>query len=387
MAIDLSRIGAREALKPRREPHWQRLRPGCYLGYRQSAREGAGTWIARSYDKDSRAYKLKALGDFGELATSERFTAARRAAEAFADTIEAGGFRAEKIETVADACRDYLKHKPGAIAEGVFKRHVYSDPIASVKLEKLRRHHLRDWRKRLEDAPALLSRNKKGDKRTKVRSAATINRDMVPLRAALRAMLPLGSPGTDSAWHEALKPIRNADKRRALYLDREERKRLVEAASAEAQPFVRALCLLPLRPGAVAALTVGDWDKRTETLTIGKDKTGPRKIGVPPVVAQFLAGQTKDKLPGAPMFGRADSRPWNKDTWYDPIREAAEAAGLPSGTSAYTLRHSVITDLVRGGLPVLTAAQLSGTSVVMIEKHYGHLVRDDASKALARLAI
>ena len=53
----------------------------------------------------------------------------------------------------------------------------------------------------------------------------------------------------------------------------------------------------------------------------------------------------------------------------------------------YTLRHSVITDLVRGGLPVLTVAQLSGTSVAMIERHYGHLVRDDAEKALAGLML
>lgn len=64
-----------------------------------------------------------------------------------------------------------------------------------------------------------------------------------------------------------------------------------------------------------------------------------------------------------------------------------KAAKLPSGLSAYTLRHSVITDLVRDGLPILTVAQLSGTSVAMIEKHYGHLVRNDATDALAKLAI
>lgn len=387
MPIDLSRVGAREALRARREPHWQRMRPGCFLGYRASAREGAGTWIGRCYDKTAQGYKLKALGDFGDLAPGERFIAARRAAEAFAAIIEGGGLREDKIETVADACRDYLNHKPGAIAHGVFRRHVYSDPIATIKLDKLRRHHLREWRQRLEEAPALLSRNNKGEKRTKMRSASTVNRDMVPVRAALRAVLSLGSPGTDAAWHEALKPVRNADKRRVLYVDRDERKRLLDATADEAAPFVRGLCLLPLRPGAIAALTAGEWDKRTETLTITRDKTGTRNITVPPIVAQFLTAQTKDKLPGAPMFGRADGRAWNKDAWYDPIREASTAAGLPSGTSAYTLRHSVITDLVRGGLPVLTTAQLSGTSVVMIEKHYGHLVREDALKALAGLAI
>jgi len=50
------------------------------------------------------------------------------------------------------------------------------------------------------------------------------------------------------------------------------------------------------------------------------------------------------------------------------------------------LRHSVITDLIRARLPALTVAQLSGTSVAMIERHYGHLVRNHAEEALARLA-
>jgi site-specific recombinase XerD len=388
MAIDLSRVGAREALKSRREPHWQRIRPGCYLGYRRSAREGSGTWIARGYDKDARSYKLKALGDFGELIAGERFTAARRAAEAFADMIESGGMPEEKIETVGDACRNYLKHRPGSIAAGVFRRHVYSDPISKVRLDKLRRHHLRDWRKRLEEAPALLSRNKEGDKRTKRRSASTVNRDMVPVRAALRAVLPQGSPGTDSAWQEALRPNRNADRRRGVYLDRNERQRLLAAADAEIEPLLRAMCVLPLRPGATAALTAGAFDRRTSTLTIGQDKAGgDRKIAVPPLIADFLMAHTKGKMPTAPMFSRSDGRVWNKDAWFEPIKDAAIAAGLPSGTSAYAVRHSVITDLVRDGLPILTVAQLSGTSVQMIEKHYGHLVRSDAVQALARLAV
>jgi hypothetical protein len=47
----------------------------------------------------------------------------------------------------------------------------------------------------------------------------------------------------------------------------------------------------------------------------------------------------------------------------------------------------VITDLVTAGLPLLTVAQISGTSAEMIEKHYGHLVRDAAVEALAGLAI
>ena len=260
------------------------------------------------------------------------FAQAKRDSEGWADSVETGGLRAEKIETIADACRSYLKVKPGSIAAGVFRRHVFPDPIANVRLDKLRRHHLWDWRKRLEEAPALVSRSKVGERRTKIRAKSTVNRDMVPLRAALGAVVTPGAPGTDAAWQEALKPHRGADRRRGLYLERAERKRLLDAGESAIAPFLRVLCLLPLRPGAIAALCAGDFDRRTRSLTIGKDKNGkPRQIGVPEVLAVFLGDQVKEKLPGAPMFMRGDGRAWNKDAWKHPIKHAALAAKLPNG--------------------------------------------------------
>jgi len=388
--MDLSKIIRREELRPKPgdEPHWQRLRGGCYVGFRPSRKAGKGTWFARAYDPDRLKYARKALGDYGSLTGNDVFNNAKRDAEAWADQVESGGVQAEKVETVADACRAYLKERPGLIAAGVFRRHVYDDPIAKVKLDKLRRRHLRDWRKRLEEAPALLSRNKRGERRTKVRSQSTVNRDMVPMRAALGRLLTPGTPNTDAAWQEALKPAKGVDKRRELYLDRSERKRLLDAMEADAQPFVRAMCLLPLRPGTLADLTAGNFDKRTKTLTVGKDKNGkPRQIAVSPNIVDFLTEQTKGRLPGAPIFMRADGRRWNKDAWKHPIKNAVTTAGLPSGVSAYTLRHCVLTDLVNAGLPVLTVAQISGTSVAMIERHYGHLVGDAAADALAGLAL
>ena len=387
---DLSRIGEREKLKPKAgdEPHWQRLRQGVYLGYRPSKKKAGGTWFARFYDAETNRNSRKRLGDFGTLTGHDVFKQAKADAENWAETVESGGERARDMVTVKDACEAYLKEKPGSIAEGVFRRHVYSDPIAKVKLDKLRRHHLKAWRKRLEQAPALLTRSKKGEKRWKERAKSTVNRDMVPLRAALGMVLKPGSPNTDAAWQEALRPFKGADKRRELYLDRDERRKLIDATGDEARPFVKALCLLPLRPGALAGLTVRDFDKRTRSLTIGKDKNGnPRQISLPPVIADFFAEQVKAKLPAAPIFARTGGEAWNKDAWKYPIKDAVKAAGVPGAMSAYTLRHSVITDLIRARLPILTVAQLSGTSVAMIERHYGHLVRDDAEEALASLAI
>lgn len=384
--MDLSKVGERERLRARREPHWQRLRNGCFLGFRPSKRGGAGTWIARAYDEDKSRYKMKSLGDYGSLPPRDRFQAAKSDAEAFAELVFSGGEVMRSIETVGDACEAYAEEKPDA--KGRFERHVYGDPIAKVKLDKLRRRHLKEWRERLEKRPAMVSRAKRGKKLTRVRAPSSINRDMVPLRAALFKILPPGPPASEAAWQEALAPIRNADRQRTLYLDREQRRILSEAVGEEARPFITALCLLPLRPGAMAALSTGDYEPRTRELTVGEDKSGrPRRITVPEKAAALLNEARKDKLPAAPLFTRLGGARWSKECWNQPIAEALEKTDLPSGVTAYTLRHSVLTDLVDAGLPILTVAQISDTSVEMIERHYGHLNSAAAERALAEVSI
>src|SRR5690606_21260667 len=98
---DLSRIGERDKLKTKAgdEPHWQRLRQGCYLGFRPSKRGGKGTWFARAYDPDASRYSRKALGDYGALSGHEVFTQAKRDAESWAETVESGGIRARELVT------------------------------------------------------------------------------------------------------------------------------------------------------------------------------------------------------------------------------------------------------------------------------------------------
>ncbi len=386
MALDLSKVGDREKLKANREPHWQRLRAGCFLGFRPSKRGGKGTWIARAYDEDAGKYRVKSLGDFGTLSGNEIFAAAKKEAEKLTELVEAGGQIRAKIETVADACKEYAATRPEA--EHRFRRYVYGDPIGKMKLDKLRRRHVKDWRERLEAQPALVSRRKKGELIHRKRAASTVNRDMAVLRAALAKVISPGSPNSEAAWQEALKATQNANGRRTLYLDRSERRKLLAKADADAFPFIRALCLLPLRPGALAALAVGDFDKRTAELTVGKDKTGkPRRIQLPQAAAKLLADEAKNKLPGAVLLMRANGKAWDKNSWKVPIANAVSAAGLPKEATAYTLRHSTITDLVSAGLPLLTIAQISGTSAEMIERHYGHLASDAALKALGELAL
>jgi len=386
MAVDLSKVKERAALVARREPYWQRLRSGCFLGFRPSRRGGAGTWIARTYAEDERSYRSKALGDFAVLPGKDQFAAAKKEAESFADFVEAGGEVRSPLENVGDACRAFASGDKDIQAR--FRRFVYDDPISKVKLTKLRRHHTRAWRERLEARPALVSRRKHGDPVTRTRSPASVNRDQASLRTALGRVLAPGAPNSEAAWQEPLKPIKNAVKRRTLYLSRDQRRALLHEIDAEAEPFVRGLCLLPLRPGAIAALTPAQFDQQTSELTVGEDKAGGnRRIIVPEDAGRLLRREADGKLPHAPLFMRCNGKPWTKETWKVPIAAAAKAAKLPNGVTAYTLRHSVITDLVSAGLPLLTVAQISGTSAEMIERHYGHLCRHAAAEALASLAL
>lgn len=385
---DLSRVKDRECLRPQgnAEPYWQRLRPGCFLGYAPSSKGGEGSWFARAYDADVCRYRKKLLGAFPGAPGGGKFAVAKQEAEQFAALIESGGHAEESIDTVADACRLYAQTRPEADAR--FRRYVYGDVIATRRLDKLRKRDLDDWRSRLSAAPSLISRSKEGERRVRTRALSTINRDMAVLRAALNKVMRPGVPGTPSAWQEALKAHSGADGRRTLYLDREQRRSLLSNLAEDALPFVRALCLLPMRPGALAALDAAAFDRRTSELTIGRDKAGKaRRIKVPSETAAFLAHEASNKLPDEPLFARSGGGRWDRNSWKKPIAKAIFLAGLPMNATAYTLRHSTITDLVSLGLPLLTIAQISGTSAEMIERHYGHLANDAALKALDGLSL
>ena len=173
---------------------------------------------------------------------------------------------------------------------------------------------------------------------------------MTCFRAALNLACVDGLLTTDHAWRGKLRPIKNADQRRELYLDKAQRLKFVEKAPADLAAFLRGLCQLPLRPGALAKLKAGDFDRKLKVLKIDQDKSGKdRRIKLPDVTAEHFEVGASGKRPTAPLLSRADGKACNKDAWKWPIKAAVEAASLPSVTTAYTLRHSVISDLVAIG--------------------------------------
>lgn len=366
--IDKARV--RSHLSVRREPYWGvPIERGLFLGFRRL--EDGGTWIARRRDDDGRQ-RYQAIGHTASIAHE----AAVKAARAWARAVDAG-VDASDVQTVADACVAYIKDRKqekgdanANDAAGRFDRTVYRHSIAKVKLSKVRTQQIKDWRASLD------------------MSEASRNRTLSALKAALNfAVASRYIEASRAIEWKQVKPY-EVTTRRDLYLNRKQRHALVENLPEHARAFVRALCLLPLRPDALASASVGDLDAKRTALRIVKDKAGAgRVIALSLDSSKLLREQGRGKLPGAPVVAYTDGSRWHKERWKQPIKKAAAAAGLPLGVCAYTLRHSVITDMLVGGMNSLTVARMAGTSLAMIEKHYGHLLHDHAAKAMAGLAL
>lgn len=392
MATKIDTVTARDKLKARREPYWHRIAKGAYLGYRKMAGGPGGTWSARLLDESTGKQTYHALGDFSGAPDHMRFDLAKKAADDWFSHRASGGM-ATAI-TVGEACQRYVQkqldeNKPAAARDlnTRFKRWMYPDKkLSATPITKLTQGMVNEWRVKLTKAPAVLQDRSKS---TKPKSASSINREMAVFKAALNLAARDGYVTSDSAWKYKLTSIKNATGRRDCYLDKSQRQALIASAPADLGAFFRALSLVPLRPGAMALLTAGSFDKRLGVLTVGKDKAGEdRKINLPPATAAFFAEQAANKLPGAPLLAQASGKFWDKDAWKGPFKKAAAAAALPGNATTYALRHSIITDLIAlHHLDTMTVAHLSGTSVMMIEKHYGHLLQSHAANALALLAV
>ena len=366
--IDKARV--RNRLDVRREPYWGApIARGLFIGYRKL--EQGGTWIARWRDDDGKQ-RYQSIGH----ADSTPYDDAVKAAHAWAKQRDAG-IDTSEVQTVADACKAYVKDRRrekgdanADDAEGRFMRTVYQHAIGNVKLTKLRTEQIKEWRADLDMADA------------------SKNRTLTAFKAALNFAVRSRYLSAERAveW-ERVEPY-EVNTRRDLYLDRAQRHALVAELSGQAVPFFRALCLLPLRPGALASLTVADFNAKRATLHVVVDKANAgRDVVLSPDALALFREQAKGKLPAAPLIAYDDGSHWTRFQWNDDIKDAVRAAELPAETCAYTLRHSVITDMLVGGMDTMTVAKMAGTSIAMIEKHYGHLLHDHAAKAMAGLAL
>src|SRR3954470_684592 len=108
MAHRIDTVDACSKLKPRPAPYWQKLSTGSALGFRKLSKASDGTWLAQSYDSETRKQTRRSLGAFEAMPLSQRFDAAKKAAELWLEHLGRGG--STSPTTVKDACDAYVKH-------------------------------------------------------------------------------------------------------------------------------------------------------------------------------------------------------------------------------------------------------------------------------------
>lgn len=356
----------RDKLPERMEPYWYPLHKGQAVGYRMKA---TGTWVARYRNRQGKQ-QYHALGSHAD------FSAAKTAAEEWLKRQTDSVHRAPSRGTVRDALCAYVRHKRSigrnASAWDAGQRFRLTvgrnSEFGCMRLEDVMRDDVETWRKGLR----------------KGRQPRSVNRQVRAVVAALNFAVSHGHSGKRDAWkleHLADDSATNT----AVFLTDEQRARLVAAAPELLAALLTGFTHTGARPSELANAIVSDFDLKGGTVTLRHNKGRGGKLRTRAVTLSdagvaFFRAQARGKLPQAPLISNDEGLHWTDQQWCAGIERAIAAANktakkpaqrIPAGASAYSFRHTRISELLQlYGVDPLTTAQQTGTSVAMIEKHY-----------------
>jgi integrase len=350
----IHKTSIRKALRPRREPYWSRIRRGLYLGFRKIDGD-SGAWVARVQHAD----RSKNYRSLGYVSDTLDFDAAKAAAESWFKMRESGV--TDEVVTVEQACAEYVndrrREKGEACAHDAMKRFercVFGTPFGRRPLDKLGTEHIKQWREGLGLSPA------------------ASNRTLTTLKAALN--LCVQNRRVDAAraieWR-SVRPLKGSDNRRTIFLDVEQRRALLAACgSAAVRDLVEGALLTGARPGELVNAVRGQYDAKQKTMMFC-GKTGRRVVALSAQANALFAKLARSKLPNAYLFVRDDGSRWPHSGWDKYIKQAAREAGLPAETCLYVCRHTYIGQAIADGMNTLEIARQCGTSLAMVDRHYG----------------
>jgi integrase len=87
------------------------------------------------------------------------------------------------------------------------------------------------------------------------------------------------------------------------------------------------------------------------------------------------------KHPEGPILRNVFGEPWTDHSVHWRLKEMKRQFGLRPEVTPYSYRHTSITNMLVAGQPPALVAEVHGTSVQMLQRHYGHL--DGHKQALA----
>jgi integrase len=217
---------------------------------------------------------------------------------------------------------------------------------------------------------------------------------------AVKQMYRWGHESAEILRRDPARKIRNSQPHRDEIIPFESWQEIETVAEeiGERGSLVRFLAATGLRPGEAIALERRDIDRTGKQpvalvrrrLTKDKKLVQATKNGKPrrvPLNADAVVAF--DALPPridtmllfpAPRGRFLDLHNWRNRDWYP----ALEAAGLGK-RGPYALRHTFASFAIRNGIDAFSLSRLMGTSLTMIDQHYGHLLPGADEAALRYL--
>ena len=167
----------------------------------------------------------------------------------------------------------------------------------------------------------------------------------------------------------------------------EELDAITEELDTRGAAAVRFAAATGLRPGEWSKLERRDVDRARRVIDVRGTKTRASRREVPLTTAAITA---IDSLPprldspyvfAGPKRGPFDFHNFRRREWGPAI----EAAGVTRPARIYDLRSTFASNALAVGITVYELARLMGTSVSMIEAHYGALIDTARESLLERL--
>lgn len=368
----------RDRLAARREPYWDKVQAGAYVGFRRTG--DGGTWIARFRGKDGKQ-RYQSLQLPEHLACNE-YDAAVTEARNWFSALDAG--MKPRENTIGAAATDYLKdleirkgRRAKADASGRLERCILPK-FKDKRLDKLTTADIKTWLNDFIPAEAT-----KEDVR---KAKASANRNLTTFKAVLNHAHRNGLCVSSLAW-DRVAAFAKVDGARREFLTHKQLQTLVDNTSGAFRDLVVAGALTGARYGELCALRVKDLDKAARVLHVREGKTGERIIPLTPEMQKHFTKFAQGKLPEAFMLVKDDGRPWAHSDQDELMRDAVSKSGLPRGVVFYTLRHTFIAQAIGAGLDIYSIAAIGGTSIAMIEKHYGKLLKDRVREAMEKALV
>jgi integrase len=300
-------------------------------------------------------------------------------------TDEAGPARKGGRITVQQAVDDYIAylraHKKtaddtaGRLAKHILPR-IGARPI--VELTKAE----------IERCQRAMVRRDPDDPEVERRSKDTSNRVLTMLKAALTRAFDDEDNGisTDAAWRR-VKPFRDVGRAREVHLDTAQATRLINSTTGAFRWLVTAALLTGARPPhELATLRVRDFHADLGTLRVRDGKTGPRDIVLTKEGIRFFREISAGRAPDALLLPKDDGTAWGRGHHTRHMIEAVQRAKLSKDCTVYSLRHTYASQGLLNGMNFKVLAENMGTSIRMIEVHYGKFIAATRAKLVEESA-